>query len=63
MKLIKQTAEYTIYQKRNQRYGVRGADKKWINADDKVRILLEAGLIKQPSQPLPPKKRLRKRKL
>ena len=28
MKVVKQTAEYTIYQKRNQRYGVKGANKK-----------------------------------
>ncbi len=46
MKVVKQTAEYTIIQKRNNRYGVRGADRKWINADEKVRILLEQGLIK-----------------
>lgn len=46
MKVVKQTAEYTIYQKRNQRYGVKGANKKWINGDDKVKVLLDADLIK-----------------
>lgn len=46
MKTVKKTAEYTIYQKRNGRFAVKGADKKWVNKDDKVAILLDAGLIK-----------------
>lgn len=53
MKLVKQTAEYSIYQKRNNRYGVKGANKKWINADDKVKVLLAEGLIKV-SEPAAP---------
>lgn len=53
MKIVKQTAEYTIYQKRNQRYGVKGADRKWINADEKVKVLLAEGLIKV-SEPTAP---------
>lgn len=46
MKVVKKTAEYTIYQKRNERYSVKGADKKWVNGDDKVKILLAEELIK-----------------
>ena len=45
-KVVKKTTEYTIYQKRNDRYGVKGSDKKWINGDDKVKILLAEDLIK-----------------
>lgn len=53
MKVVKQTAEYTIYQKRNNRYGVKGANRQWINADEKVKVLLAEGLIKvtEPAAP------------
>ena len=46
MKLVKKSAEYTVYQKRSSRYGVKGADNKWLNGDDKVKILLAECLIK-----------------
>lgn len=46
MKATKKTAEYTIYQKRNNRYAVKGANSKWLNGEDKVKILLAEGLIK-----------------
>lgn len=46
MKVVKKTAEYTIYQKRSGRHAVKGADKQWINGEDKAKILLEANLIK-----------------
>jgi len=54
MKVVKQTAEYTIYQKRNNRYGVKDANRKWINADEKVKVLLAEGLIKvaEPAAPV-----------
>lgn len=45
MKVVKKTPEYTIYEKRSKRYAVKGADKKWVNADDKVKILLAEKLI------------------
>ena len=45
MKVVKKTDEHTIFQKRNGRYGVRDAEREWINGDDKTRILLDAGLI------------------
>ncbi|NNL56590.1 MAG: hypothetical protein HKO71_02460 [Pseudomonadales bacterium] len=53
MKVVKSTAEYTIYQKRNQRFGVKGADKKWINGDDKVKVLLAEDLVKAPKVKAP----------
>ena len=37
MKVIKKTKEYIIYQKSSGRYAVKGADKKWINAAEKIK--------------------------
>ena len=45
MKVVAKTEDYTIYQKRNQRYSVRKVDRNWVNGDDKVAILLEHKLI------------------
>ncbi|MCB1668361.1 MAG: hypothetical protein R3E73_13540 [Porticoccaceae bacterium] len=55
MKVIKKTDDYTVYQKRSGRYAVKGTDKKWVNAEDKVKILLAEGLIKvaAPAEPEP----------
>ena len=47
MKVVAKTDEYTIYQKRNERYGVRDADRNWVNGDAKVAILLEHKLIEE----------------
>jgi hypothetical protein len=46
MKLVKKTAEYSIYQRSDDRYAVRDANKKPINGDDKIRILVAEELIK-----------------
>ena len=46
MKLVKKTAEYTIYQRSDDRYAVKDANKKPVNGDEKVRILLAEELIK-----------------
>lgn len=46
MKVVATTDEYTIYQKRNERYAVRKSDRAWINGDEKTAILLEHKLIK-----------------
>ena len=48
MELVKKTNEYSVFKKKNGRYGVKGANKKWINGDEKVKILLKEGLIKAP---------------
>ncbi len=50
MEIIKQTKAYTIYKKRNGRHAVQGPKKAWIRGEDKVKILLDEGLI-QLSQP------------
>lgn len=48
MKQVKSSAEYTIFQRKDERYAVRNAAGKWVNGDDKVAILIEAGLAKKP---------------
>jgi hypothetical protein len=45
MKVVKKTAEYTIYQRGDDRYAVKDARKKAVNGDDKVRILVAEGLL------------------
>ena len=56
MKLIKKTDDYRIYQRGDERYAVKDADKKPVNGEDKVRILLAEGLIKvtAPAAPAEP---------
>ena len=46
MKLVKKTADYSIYQRGDERYAVCDANKKPVNGDEKVRILLAEELIK-----------------
>ena len=46
MKVIKQTADYTVSQKRSGRYAVTAADGSAINAEEKTKILLAEELIK-----------------
>ena len=46
MKVVVKNDEYTIYQRRDGRYAVEGTDKKAINGDDKVAILVANELIK-----------------
>jgi len=45
MKLIKKSKENTIYQKRSGRYAVQNSASKWINGEEKVKILAKAKLI------------------
>ncbi len=53
VKVIAKTDEYTIYQKRNERYAVKDADRAWINGDQKTAILLEHKLIDAPQPKAP----------
>ena len=55
MKLVTRTDDYTIYQRRDSRYAVQGANKAPINGDEKVAILLKHELVKVPEvkQPEP----------
>ena len=46
MKLVKKTAEYTIYQRSDNRYAVKDANKNAVNGDEKVRILVAEELVK-----------------
>ncbi|WP_407348345.1 hypothetical protein [Congregibacter variabilis] len=46
MKLVKKTDDYSIFQRGDERYAVKDAAKKPVNGEEKVRILLEEGLIK-----------------
>ena len=48
MKLIKKTAEYSIYLRRDERHAVKGTNGKWINGDNKVDILYSEELLKKP---------------
>lgn len=53
MKVIKNTAEYTVYQKRTGRYAVKSDTKGWINEADKVAILIAEGLLQAPKVKAP----------
>lgn len=53
MKEVTSTDKYTIYVRRDGRHAVVGADKKAINGDEKVAILLEHSLIKAPTPKAP----------
>lgn len=48
MKVVKKTAEYTVFLRNDKRHAVRGTNRKWINGDDKVEILIKEGLMKKP---------------
>lgn len=46
MEVVKKTKEFTVVKKRSGRYGVKNAQDKWVNGEEKVKILLAEGLIK-----------------
>ncbi len=46
MEKVKETKDYTIFKKRSERYAVKGADGKWINGDEKAKILITERLVK-----------------
>lgn len=48
MKTVMSTEGYTIFQRRDGRYAIEGAGHRAILAEDKVKILLEHGLVKAP---------------
>ena len=48
MKLVKKTAEYSVFQRRDNRYAVRSDSAQWINGDAKVEILYKEELLKKP---------------
>ena len=46
MTLVKKTDDYSIFQRGDERYAVKDSAKRPVNGEEKVRILLEEGLIK-----------------
>ena len=46
MKLVKKTAEYSIYQRGDNRYAVKDVGRNAVNGDEKTRILIAEELIK-----------------
>lgn len=46
MKIVKKTSEYTISQRRDGRYAVVDGNKKPVNGEEKVKILLAEELVK-----------------
>lgn len=46
METVKTTENYTIFKKRSGRFGVKASNKKWINGEEKAKILSDEGLIK-----------------
>ena len=49
MKVEKKTAEYTVFKRADGRFAVQGQDKKFINGEDKVNILIAEGLRTAPT--------------
>ncbi len=48
MEVVKLVKGLTIVKKRNGRFGVKNAKGKWVNAEEKVKVLLGEGLIAAP---------------
>ena len=46
MEVVKKDGDLSIVKKRSGRYGVMDAKGKWINGEDKVKVLLKNDLIK-----------------
>lgn len=47
MKVVKKTKTHIIYERGDKRYAVKNAeDKKPVNGDEKIKILVEEGLLK-----------------
>ena len=46
MEIVKKTDKYTIFKKKTGRYSVKDDSKKYMNGEEKIKILLEEGLIK-----------------
>lgn len=45
MTVVKKSSEYTITKRRDGRYAVVGEDKKPVNGEEKVKILVAEGLV------------------
>lgn len=49
LKLIKKTESHRIYQRGDNRYAVKDAERKPVNGEEKVAVLAAEGLIKVPA--------------
>ena len=45
MKVVKKTETYTIFHRNDNRYAVKDLAKNYINGTEKIRILIEEGLV------------------
>lgn len=48
MKEVQTSGDYVIFEKRSGRYAVKGSDKKYVNGDEKAKVLADAGLVTIP---------------
>lgn len=46
MEIVKKLKSHIIYKKRSGRYGVKDSLGKWINGEEKTKLLVAEGLIK-----------------
>lgn len=46
MKLVKKTAQYSIYKRGDERFAVKDANRQPINGEAKARILIDEELVK-----------------
>ena len=57
MKEIKSSGDYKIFEKKSGRDAVKDGNKKYVNGDDKAKILADAGLVTisvaKPKEPEP----------
>ncbi len=53
MTLVKQTENYRIYRRGDDRYAVRDVHRRPINGEDKVAILRQEGLVEAPKVKAP----------
>ena len=49
MIIEKKTAEYTVLKRSDGRFAVQGTNKKFINGEEKVKILIAEGLLAAPA--------------
>ncbi|MFK7793874.1 MAG: hypothetical protein AB8B89_00855 [Gammaproteobacteria bacterium] len=54
MKEIKSVGKNTIFEKKSGRYAIKGEDKRYINGEEKAKILADAGLVKIPEPKVAP---------
>ena len=46
MKLVKKTADYSIYKRKDDRFAVQDSNKNAVNGEEKARILAAEGMVK-----------------